>query len=68
MLLKLIGLIFKFGPLVFGLGFMWPLITQVIVRAGVELPLGITPLIAGLVLGGGAGLLAQFRGSWVWLK
>ena len=68
MLIKFIGLIFKFGPLIFGLGFMTPLFAELIGRAGVALPFGLTPLIAGLLLGGGLGLFAQLRGSWVWVK
>ena len=68
MLVKLIELIFKFGPLVFGFGFMAPLFAELIVRAGVSLPFGLTPLLAGLILGGGFGLIAQMRGSWIWQK
>lgn len=68
MLMKLIELIFKFGPLVFGIGFMWPLITQVIERAEITLPFGLTPLVVGAVFGIGSGLIAQLRGSWIWLK
>ena len=68
MLIKLIELVFKFGPLVFGVGFMAPLFAELISRADVGLPFGLTPLIAGLVLGGGLGLFAQVRGSWIWAK
>ena len=68
MLVKLIELIFKFGPLVFGFGFMVPLFAELIARAGVGLPFGLTPLLAGLILGGGFGLIAQMRGSWIWQK
>ena len=65
MLIKVIEMIFKFGPLIFGVGFMAPLFAELIVRAGVGLPLGLSPLLAGLVLGGGLGILAHFRGSWI---
>jgi len=68
MMIKLIELIFKFGPLVFGFGFMAPLFAELISRAGVSLPFGLTPLFAGLILGGGLGLFAQVRGSWIWAK
>lgn len=68
MLKKLIELIFKYGAFIFGLGFMAPLIAQVIVRLGLELPMGLNPLLLGLVLGGGLGLIAQVRGSWIWQK
>ena len=57
--------IFEFGPLLFGFGFMAPLIAQSLERSAVTLPGGITPLIAGLVVGGGLGLVAQIRGRWI---
>lgn len=68
MLVKLIELIFKFGPLIFGVGFMAPLFAELFARVGMSLPFGLTPLLAGLLLGGGLGLIAQMRGSWIWQK
>jgi len=68
MLLKLIELIFKYGALIFGVGFMAPLFSALIERAGLALPFGLTPLIVGLMLGGGLGLFSQMRGSWIWAK
>jgi len=68
MLIKLIELIFKFGPLIFGLGFMAPLFAELFRRAELSLPFDLTPLVAGLILGGGFGLMAQMRGSWIWQK
>lgn len=68
MLVKLIELIFRFGALIFGIGFMAPLIAELIRLSGVTVPLGLSPLVAGLVLGGLFGLVAQLRGSWVWQK
>ena len=58
---------FLFSPPVFGLGFMGPLIAELIVLAELNLPSGV-PLIAGLIIGGSLGLMAQARGSWVWVK
>lgn len=58
---------FLFSPLAFALGFLWPLFTQIIIAAGL-LPAG------GLAIGIGAavaiswGLMAQLRGSWIWIK
>ncbi len=68
MFTKLIELIFKYGALIFGVGFMAPLFAELIARAGVALPFGLTPIVAGLILGGGFGLIAQIRGSWIWAK
>ena len=57
---------YLFTPLVFGLGFFAPLIAQVLDAAGFDF--GINNLVIGLVVGGGLGLMAQLRGSWVWVK
>jgi len=61
----ILGLIFRFGALLFGLGFLAPLAAQIIERAGWSLPYGITPLMAGLGIGGVLGLAAQLRGRWI---
>ena len=58
---------FLFSPIVFGLGFIGPLIAELISLSNLGLPAG-APLIAGLMLGGILGVLAQIRGSWVWVK
>lgn len=68
MLTKLIALIFKFGPLVFGFGFLVPLFRELMIVSGVALPFGMSALVAALILGGGLGLIAQVRGSWIWQK
>ena len=68
MLVKLIELIFKFGPLVFGLGFLVPLIHALIVRLNIALPFGASAWLVALALGGGLGLMAQVRGSWIWQR
>ena len=66
MLEALITQIFRFGPFLFGIGFLAPLIKEIIVRSALTVPFGLSPLLVGLVLGGGLGLMAQIRGSWVW--
>jgi hypothetical protein len=55
-----------FSPLFFGFAFMAPLIAQTLIALEVETPV---PAIAiGLVAGGALGVMAQFRGSWLWIK
>lgn len=66
MLEALITQIFRFGPLLFGLGFLAPLFCELIELSGAALPFGMAPIAAGLILGGGLGLMAQLRGSWIW--
>jgi hypothetical protein len=64
-MLKLVGLVLHYMPLIFGIGFLAPLIAQVIERAGLPLTYAIAPLAAGLVIGGLWGAHAQFRGRWI---
>jgi hypothetical protein len=52
-------------PLLFGFGFLAPLIAQIITRIGWVPPAGISPLVIGLAFGGGLGALANIRGRWL---
>lgn len=61
---KLIGAIFS--PLVFGLGFVAPLSAQILTVSGYSA--SIDNIYIGLAIGGSLGLMAQLRGSWVWVK
>ena len=56
-----------FSPIVFALCFLWPLATQVMTAASV-LPGGWQAILAGAVLAIPFGLMAQLRGSWLWIK
>ena len=56
-----------FSPIVFGLGFIGPLSAEIIAALAVPLSIG-TPLHWGLLIGGLLGLMAQVRGSWIWVK
>ena len=51
---------FSFGPLVFAVGFLWPLFAELLGRAGVE-PRWVIGGAVALTLGA----VAQVRGSWV---
>jgi hypothetical protein len=55
-----------FSPLLFGLAFLTPLIAQSLTALGIST--GTPALITGLAIGGGLGLMAQLRGSWLWVK
>jgi hypothetical protein len=52
------------GPLFFGLGFMAPLIATLMIRSGLELWFGLSPIWLGVALGGAWGH-AKFRRSWI---
>ncbi len=53
------------GPLLFGLGFIAPLMAQLLEMAAVNSLFGLSSLAVGLLVGGALGLLATVRGRWV---
>lgn len=55
-----------FSPLLFGFAFFGPLIAQSLTALAVELP--VSNLIVGLTIGTAMGLMAQLRGSWIWVR
>ncbi|MDJ0919985.1 MAG: hypothetical protein QNI84_02580 [Henriciella sp.] len=62
---KVIRSVFYIGPLIFGFGFLTPLIAQIIVAVGWTPPFGLSALATGLIVGGALGVIAQIRGRWV---
>ena len=56
-----------FSPIVFGVLFLAPLIGQSMTAAGLQVST-LPNLIVGLFIGGGLGLMAHYRGSWIWIK
>ena len=65
MLEKFISLLF--APLTFALGFLAPLFMQLLDAVGWSTPMASNVSIA-FAVAGIWGLLAQLRGSWIWLK
>ncbi|MFZ3033416.1 MAG: hypothetical protein WA138_05340 [Parvibaculum sp.] len=62
---KILTALGPWGPVLFGFGFLAPLIGQIIERAGATPPLGLTPLMVGLIVGPLLGLSAKLRGRWL---
>ena len=62
---RVLRTVFYFGPLLFGFGFLAPLIAQTVELAGWQPPLKLTPLSLGLIVGGTLGVGAQIRGRWI---
>ena len=54
-----------FLPLIFGVGFLAPLTTEILQANGLA-PFGLPPLAAGLILGTAWGAWATWRRSWLW--
>jgi len=61
----IIKTIFSYGPLIFAFGFLAPLFAQLILHFGWTPPFGLSPLVAGLIVAGGYGLITQIRGRWI---
>ncbi len=57
--------IFALGPLLFGIGFLAPLIAQSLEALSMPAPFGLSALVFGLLVGGTLGLIANERGRWV---
>ena len=57
--------LFTVMPLIFGIGFIAPLIAQAMAAWQWEAPLGLTRVAFGLSVGAAWGLYATLRGRWV---
>ena len=56
-----------FSPMVFAIGFLWPLITQAGQAAGLLDP-GWQAIVVGALVAIPWGVMAQLRGSWMWVR
>ena len=55
----------EWGPVLFALGFLAPLIAQSLEAATLPVPFGMEPIHFGLAVGLCLGVVAAFRGRWV---
>lgn len=63
--LDLIRKFFEWGPLLFGIGFIAPLIAQSLDAASISAPLGLSNIQFGLMIAIPMGTIAKLRGRWV---
>lgn len=63
--MQLIGFLFRFGPLWFGIGFLAPVLSAMILALHITPPLGLAPISSGLIIGAALGLIATFRRTWL---
>jgi hypothetical protein len=63
--MQMVGVLFRLGPLWFGIGFLAPVLAALIVALAVTPPLGLSPLACGLIAGGTLGLIATIRRTWL---
>lgn len=64
-MVKTIKTVFYFGPLIFAVGFLIPLIAQIILALGWTPPFDLSAWIFAAILGGAYGLFAQITGRWI---
>lgn len=57
--------LFEVMPLVFGIGFIAPLIAQTTAYWQIEAPFGLSHIVFGLLIGPPWGLYAMLRGRWL---
>jgi hypothetical protein len=63
--MQLIAFLFRFGPLLFGIGFLAPVIAATLGAFGINSLFGLTPINIGLIVGGLMGTIASIRRSWL---
>ena len=63
---RLIALAFSFGPILFGIGFVAPVIMATMQAFGLAAPFGLNPLHFALGLGATLGVIARQRKTWLW--
>jgi hypothetical protein len=57
--------LFAVMPFLFGIGFIAPLIAQLMAYWHVAAPLGLSQIVFGLLVGGTWGAIANLRGRWL---
>lgn len=63
--IELLKKAYGWGPLLFGIGFVSPVIAQTLDATGLAPPLGLTAVQTGLVAGIALGSIAKLRGRWI---
>lgn len=63
---RLIGIAFGLGPILFGIGFLAPLIAATLDLAEISGLAGLSPIQFGLVVGIVLGAVARRRKTWLW--
>lgn len=64
--MRAVAFLTSLGPILFGIGFLAPVIAALLDAAGLDAPLGITPIAFGLGIGALMGFIARQRRTWLW--
>ncbi|CDO59688.1 MULTISPECIES: hypothetical protein [Parvibaculaceae] len=65
MILATLKNLFAIGPILFGVAFLAPVFSELMIAADITQPFGLPPIAIGLVAGLGWGSYAYVKGSWV---
>ena len=65
MLKLVLGPVFEWMPVIFGVGFLAPVIAAFMNVGGLSNPFGIAAIYVGLAIGLTWGLIAKFTGRWI---
>jgi hypothetical protein len=60
-----LGKLEEYGAVLFGIGFMAPLIAQSLAAAGLAAPFGLPNIVFGLAVGITLGFVAKWRRRWL---
>jgi hypothetical protein len=63
--MAILKVLFPWGPVFFGIGFLAPLIATLMTTANISAPFGLSEIQIGLVIGASWGLIAKFGGRWI---
>jgi hypothetical protein len=63
--MHLLGVLFRLGPLWFGIGFLAPVLAALIEALHLAPPLGLSPITCGLIVGAALGTIATARKTWL---
>lgn len=65
MALAALGRLLALGPVLFGIGFMAPVLAELMLAAGIPAPFGLPPIAVGLAVGLAWGTYAYRKGRWI---
>lgn len=64
--MRIVGFLFSLGPILFGIGFLAPVIAAAITASGLDAPAGLSSIQFGLLIGIILGVIARQRRTWLW--
>ncbi len=64
--MRIVGFLFSLGPILFGIGFLAPVIAAAITASGLDAPAGLSAIQFGLLTGIILGVIARQRRTWLW--